>query len=52
MVRLKKDVATVPRRRGELMRRVPQPLTRPVVLASTGGTLLVVITVVLLILLL
>lgn len=52
VVRLGKGVATVTRRRGELMRRIPEPLTRPVVLAGTSGALLVAIAIVLLILLL
>lgn len=52
VVRPGKAVATVPRRRGELMLRIPEPLTRPVVLASTGGALLAAIAVILLVLLL
>jgi hypothetical protein len=52
VVRLGKAVATVARRRGELVRRIPEPLTRPVVLASSGGALLVAIAIVLLVLLL
>ena len=52
VVRLGKAVATVPRRRGALMHRIPEPLTRPLVLAGTGGALLTVIAVVLLVLLL
>jgi hypothetical protein len=43
VVRVGKDVMT---------RRIPQPLTRPVVLAGTGGALLIAITAVLLLLLL
>jgi len=60
VMRLGKAVATVPRRRGELTHRspqqlaqwIPQQLTRPVVLAGTGGVLLTAIAVVLLVLLL
>jgi hypothetical protein len=52
VVRLGKDLATVPRRRRELKRRIPGPLTRPAVLAGTGGALVVVIAIVLLVLLL
>lgn len=49
VVRLGKSVAAVSRRR-ELTRRVPQLLTRPVVLAGTSGVVLIAIVVVLLIL--
>lgn len=52
VVRLGKAVATVSGQRRELARRIPQPLTRPVVLAGTGGALLIAITAVLLLLLL